>query len=64
MPTGSIELLTITVLWPLLSVAVAMYAQRRGQNPLLWFVIALFITPLLAFVGLLLFARHAPSPKT
>jgi len=45
--------ITITVLWVVLAFAVAFAAERRGMTPVLWFGIAVFISPLIAAILLL-----------
>ena len=47
------------LLWAVAAVVVGWVAGRRGQNALLWFLIAIVATPLLA--GLLLLAVTRPS---
>lgn len=39
--------------WLLLSVAVGMYATKRGRGSGNWFIVAVLISPLLAFIFLL-----------
>lgn len=43
----------IIVLWPLLCIAIACVASRRGRSGLGWFLIAFFLSPLMAGILLL-----------
>jgi hypothetical protein len=45
--------IVLTALWVILAFAVAFAAERRGMTPVLWFGIAVFVSPLLAAVLLL-----------
>ena len=45
--------ITITALWVVLAFAVAFAAERSGMTPVLWFGIAVFISPLIAAILLL-----------
>jgi|KBSMisStandDraft_5_1062788.scaffolds.fasta_scaffold679338_2 hypothetical protein len=45
--------IVITALWVVLAFAVAFAAERRGMTPVLWFGIAVFVSPLIAAVLLL-----------
>ena len=45
--------IVLTALWVVLAFAVGFAAERRGMTPVLWFGIAVFLSPLLAGVLLL-----------
>jgi hypothetical protein len=53
--TSLLVAVALALVWLLLCGMAAEYAARRGHSPLLWYLFALFCTPLLAFfiVGML-----------
>jgi hypothetical protein len=56
-------------LWLLFSLGVAVAATSRGRNGVGWFFIAVFATPLIALILLLVFPSrrrdpNAPTPET
>ena len=59
----------IAIIWLVFSIAVWAFASRRGRSGFLWFILSLFISPLMALL-LLLFLRDIkddedkPHPNT
>lgn len=49
------EIAGLVVLWVIISVMVGIAANARGQSGFGWFLIAIFISPLLALLFLLAF---------
>lgn len=45
---------TVALIWVGFAIGVAMLAKQRGRGPVVWFLIALPLTPLLAFVILMM----------
>ena len=54
--------IVVTALWVVLAFAVGFAAERSGMTPVLWFGIAVFLSPLLAAV-LLLAVSDGQKPR-
>lgn len=57
------------VVWIVFSIAVWAFASRRGRSGFAWFILSLFISPLLALLLLLILRdlqadEEKPSPRT
>jgi hypothetical protein len=51
----------IIILWVVLSVAVALAAGRFGRDEMVWLIVSLAISPLIAFILLLALGRRGKS---
>jgi hypothetical protein len=52
------------LVWPFLSVLVGMFAHgRRNRNGIVWFLIAFFISPLVAFLLVAVLRTKEDAPK-
>lgn len=50
------------VLWVGLAIGIGLVAERRGGNGLLWFALAVFLSPLIALILLLIITpRGGPT---
>jgi hypothetical protein len=47
---NDVSIFAIVLIWVAVSAGVAYYATRRGRPAGKWFLVALFLSPLLAFV--------------
>jgi hypothetical protein len=52
----------LSVLYVGLAVAVGLYAERRGSSGLLWFALAVFASPLIALILLLIVTPQGGRP--
>lgn len=58
-------MLAFLITWLLLTLGVAMLAGKYGRQPVLWFLLAFFLSPLLGFIFVLIagYARKCPECK-
>lgn len=52
--------LAFLFLWPFFSILVGVFASRRGRSGIGWFLCALLLSPLLAWIALLAIGPSAP----
>jgi uncharacterized membrane protein YhdT len=50
------ELLTLAIVWLIAATVVAWIARAQGRSPVTWFGISILLTPVLAFVAVILTA--------
>lgn len=57
------EIIGVLAVWAVLSGIVALIASNRGRSQVNWFLLSFLLSPLIAFVALVLMPKRTPTPR-
>lgn len=56
------EIFILGIIWFVVAIVVGVAAHQRGRNGVLWFLLAVLLSPLIAGLLLILFPMRGPAP--